>query len=112
MTRSPWLIQTGYFSPFFHTPSNSGVSSVTVDLGAAEFAVVPGLDDAAELMRHRLLAVADAEHGHAGVKQFDLACGRRVGLSRTEAGPPERITAFGFIRAKASSAFWNGTISE
>ena len=29
VTRSPWLIQTGYFSPFFHTPSNSGVSSVT-----------------------------------------------------------------------------------
>ena len=33
-------------------------------------------------------------------------------LSSTEAGPPDRITAFGFIRAKASAAFWYGTISE
>jgi GMP synthase (glutamine-hydrolysing) len=29
-----------------------------------------------------------------------------------EAGPPDRITAFGCIVRKASSAFWNGTISE
>ena len=27
-------------------------------------------------------------------------------LSSTEAGPPDRITAVGFIRAKASAAFW------
>ena len=39
-------------------------------LGAAELAVMPGLDLAAELMGHRLLAVADAEHRHARVKQF------------------------------------------
>ena len=32
--------------------------------------------------------------------------------SSTEAGPPDRITAFGFISRKAASAFWNGTISE
>ena len=30
VTRSPWLIQTGYFSPLCQTPSNNGVSSVTV----------------------------------------------------------------------------------
>ena len=35
--------------------------------GAAEFAMMPALDFAAELRRHRLLAVADAEHRHAGV---------------------------------------------
>ena len=29
VTRSPWLIQTGYFSPFFQTPSNSVGLSVT-----------------------------------------------------------------------------------
>jgi len=34
-------------------------------LGVAEFAVVPALDLATELLRHRLHAVADAEHRHA-----------------------------------------------
>ncbi len=34
-------------------------------LGAAELAVMVALDHAAELRRHRLLAVADAEHRHA-----------------------------------------------
>ena len=36
-------------------------------LGAAELAVMAALDLAAELLRHGLLAVADAEHRHAGV---------------------------------------------
>ena len=36
-----------------------------LDLGAAELAVVTALDLAAELLRHRLLAVADAEQRHA-----------------------------------------------
>jgi hypothetical protein len=35
-----------------------------VDHGAAELTVVRALDLAAELMAHRLLAVADAKHGH------------------------------------------------
>ncbi len=39
-----------------------------LDIGAAEFAMVPALDMAAELMRHRHLAVADAEHGNAGIE--------------------------------------------
>jgi hypothetical protein len=34
-------------------------------LGAAELAVMAALDGAAKLLRHRLLAVADAEHRHA-----------------------------------------------
>ena len=38
------------------------------DLGAAELAVMTALDLAAELLRHRLLAVADAEHRHAGLE--------------------------------------------
>ena len=37
-------------------------------LGAAELAMMAGLDLAAELMRHGLLAVADAQHRHAGVE--------------------------------------------
>ena len=67
VTRSPWLIQTGYFSPFFQTPSNSLRVLGDLDLGAAELAVMAALDLAAELLRHRLLAVADAEHRHAGL---------------------------------------------
>ncbi len=46
-------------------------------LGAAELAMMPALDLAAELVRHRLLAVADAEDRHAGVEQF-LGGERRV----------------------------------
>ena len=37
---------------------------------AAELAFMPGLDAAAELRAHGLLAVADAEHGNAGVEDF------------------------------------------
>jgi len=33
-------------------------------------------------------------------------------MSVVEAGPPDRITAFGLMRLKAASADWNGTISE
>ena len=39
-----------------------------LDIGAAEFAVVAALDLAAELGRHGHLAVADAEHRHAGIE--------------------------------------------
>ena len=62
--RSPWLIQTCSRSPFFQTPSNSAQSSVDIDEGAAELAMVGALDLAAELLADRLLAVADAEHRH------------------------------------------------
>ena len=72
---------------------------------------MPALDLAAELGRHGLLAVADAEHRHAGLEDR-LAARAALPASSTEAGPPDRITAFGFISRKAASAFWNGTISE
>ena len=81
-----------------------------MQFGTAEFAVMAGLDLAAELLRHRLLAVADAEHRHAGV--IDRRRRQRRIWSSTEAGPPDRMTPFGFIAAKAASAFWNGTISQ
>src|SRR4030081_4112329 len=38
------------------------------DIGAAEFSGMAALDDAAELGGHGHLAVADAEHGNAGVE--------------------------------------------
>ena len=63
VTRSPWLIHTVSVSPFFQKPSNSGVSAVMLELGAAELAVVAAFDAAAHLRHHGLLAVADAEHG-------------------------------------------------
>ena len=37
---------------------------------------------------------------------------RGVPNSVTHAGPPERMTAFGFSRSSASSALLKGTISE
>ena len=37
---------------------------------------------------------------------------RGLPMSTVEAGLPERITAFGRMRAKASPADWKGTISE
>ena len=93
------------------TPSNSAQSFVDIEEGAAEFAVVAALDLAAELHAHGLLAVADAEHRHAGVEDRPAA---RAGCrsSTVEAGPPDRMTAFGWMRLKASSADWKGTISQ
>ena len=37
---------------------------------------------------------------------------RGLPISVVDAGPPDRITAFGRMRRKAASAYWNGTISE
>ena len=70
MTRSPWLIQTGYFLPTCQTPWKSGLSVQNLDLGAAELGMVPALDLAAELRRHGLLAVADAEDRQVGLEQL------------------------------------------
>ncbi len=72
--------------------------------------MVPALDRAAELRRHRLLAVADAEHRHAGVEDRLRRARRYVFVS--DAGPPERMTPRGFISAKASAALLKGTISQ
>jgi hypothetical protein len=48
-----------------------------------------------------------------GTPASKIACGARGEMSSvTEAGPPERMTPLGCIAAKASAAFWNGTISE
>ncbi len=48
-----------------------------LDGGAAELAVMPALDGAAELLGHGLLAVADAEHRHAGIEDRHRR-GRRI----------------------------------
>ena len=80
-------------------------------LGAAELAVVPALDHPAEGRHHGLLAIADAEHRHAGIedrRRPRAACRSRARM----AGPPERMMALGGTGPSASSALSNGTISE
>ena len=67
------------------------------NLGAAEFAVMAGLDLAAELRRHRLLAVADAEHRNAGLHRSPAAPAARP----RRAPRPARRTG---SRPSASSA--------
>ena len=52
---------------------------VDIDRGGAEFAVVAGFDQAAELHRHGLHAVADAEHRHLQREHF-LGRARRTGF--------------------------------
>ncbi len=48
-----------------------------------------------------------------GTPASKTICGARgLPVCIVEAGPPERITAFGRMRRNASSADWKGTISE
>ena len=48
-----------------------------------------------------------------GTPASNTICGARgLPVSVVDAGPPDRITAFGLMRLNAASAFWNGTISE
>ena len=59
----------------------------------------------------------EVSHTHRGAEMLHnflfRACGARgEPASCTDSGPPDRITALGFISRNAASAFWNGTISE
>ena len=73
VTLSPWLIHTWWRSPTCHSPSNSAQGFGDGQEGAAELAAFAGLvaraHFAAELVRHHLLAVADAEDRQAAVEQ-------------------------------------------
>ena len=109
--RSPWLIQTVWCSPGFQTPSKSGELLSTLDQRAAELAVVAALHLAAELLGHRHLAVADAEHRHAGLEDL-LRRARAVAL-RHRARPAGEDHALRLQRARTPpTALWNGTISR
>ena len=71
------------------------------DLGAAELAVVAALDLAAELLGHRHLAVADAEHRHAGLEdRLRRARAALVGHRGRAAGEDHRLG----LRASAKAA--------
>src|SRR3546814_11717467 len=79
--------------------------------GAAEFAVALAVGTAwfdlyAELLRHHLLAVADAENGRP-LSHID--CGA-PGLprARTAAGEPERTTPLGSLRLHSAPAARDG----
>ena len=63
--RSPWLIQTVERWPGARRPSNRGEGRSRRISARPILAVVGGLDPAAELGAHGLLAVADAQHRHA-----------------------------------------------
>jgi hypothetical protein len=67
--------------PFAQTPRRieQPARRLHLDIGAAEFAVMAALDGAAELGGHGHLAVADAEHRHAGIEDR-LRRARRAGL--------------------------------
>ena len=64
-----------------------------LDLGAAELAMLVRLHLAAELVAHRLLAVADAEHRQLGLQTTSGACGPPSAC--TECGEPERMMPLG-----------------
>ena len=76
---SPWFIQTVSVSPVLPMPSSSSELLRDENIGAAELAVMAGLDLAAELFAHRHLAIADAEHRHAELEHL-LRRARRVGF--------------------------------
>ena len=52
------------------------------ELRAAELRHAGALDGAAEVLRHQLHAVADAEHGHAELEQLRVDLRRVVGVDR------------------------------
>ena len=86
------------------TPSKRGEFFGNGHLGAAELAVMPTLHLATELVRHRLLAVTNAEHRYSGVV-YGLRRKRRV-LVENRSGAAGQDDRLGFISRKAASAFW------
>ena len=83
--RSPWLIHTGCFSPIDQVELEQVARRLDLDIGAAEFAVMAALDLAAELGGHGHLAVADAEHGNAGIEDQLRRAGRAFLVHRFRA---------------------------
>ena len=88
-----------------------GAGFEDLDIRPAEFRRVAALHLAAELL-------AQASAGRSrwrgwGRRPAKISDGARgLPASGTEAGPPDRITAFGLSRANASAAFENGWISQ
>jgi len=74
-----------------------------LDIAAAEFAIVAALDLAAELLRHRHLAVADAEHGNARVEHRLRRAGRTLfHHARRTAGEDDGLR---FVRGERAFRF-------
>ena len=109
VTRSPWLIQTGFLSPGCQTPSNRAEGCWTRSSARPNSRWWPEFDRAAELLGHGLLAVADAQHRH--LRGEDGGVGRGAWPSITEAGPPESTMALGSnCFSLAWSTDWKGWI--
>ena len=86
LTLSPWLIQTWYFSPTCHIPSNS-VHSVLIFTKARPNSPMSAQHRATELVRHHLLAVAIAEDRNARIVE---ALGRQRQVGIVDAGRTAR----------------------
>ena len=70
-----------------------GAWRLYTDRCAPKFAMMAALDRAAKLNRHRLLAIADAEHGHASGKHFG-GCARTARF-RHRRRPPRQDHGLG-----------------
>ena len=67
--------------------------------------MIGALGVAAHLHAHRHLAVADAEHRKTPASNTTVRRNADCPMSAVEAGPPDRITAFGLIR-------WEGIFGQ
>jgi hypothetical protein len=94
VTESRWLIQ-----PICSGGRLTNSSPPRRELGLAELGDARPLDAPAELLRHDLHAVADAERRDPELE--DARIDLRRALRVDEAGPPERTSASGF-RARIS----------
>jgi hypothetical protein len=109
-TLSPWLIHTWWLSPSAHSRRTARSASLNSRRRRGR------------TRRHRpgspgRRAGASALAGHSRCRGSAAAVEDRLGNARSflvehAAGDPERITPWGFIRAKAATALPNGAISE
>ena len=117
VTLSPWLIQT--LSMPWPSVGREVLDAVEqprvaarAHLGVAELALRARLDLAAQLLRHRLHAVADAEHRHAEL-EHRLRRAQRRAPRRSLAWLPERMMPLRLrTRARTSSLTSYGWISQ
>ena len=107
VTLSPWLIHTSSNAvPLWRYAVRNAGKQFSVPARAyfriAELAHFTGFDLAAKLGRHRLHAVADAQHRYTPLSRLQRGA-RGVSPSVTLLGPPERMIPAGAnSRTKAS----------
>ena len=107
VTESRWLIQTVCSAG---RPANSAPAPA-VELGLAELGDAGPVDRAAELQRHQLHAVADAERRDAELEQLRVDARRALGVDRRRPAGEDQRDA-GSARAPRPRASVCGTSSE